>query len=122
LIFVGPPDARTLAFASGKDPRASLRILAERKSTEAARLDGIAGIVEVDGVGAALLERIGKIEKDSAELTFVFERRGAEKNPVDREIGSEVELDAVSSLSILKRIVFLPRMYFFSGSTRISRW
>ena len=28
----------------------------------------------------------------------------------------------VSSSSILKRMVFLPLMNFFSGSTRMSRW
>ena len=28
----------------------------------------------------------------------------------------------LSSLSILKRMVFLPLMNFFSGSTRTSRW
>ena len=68
--------------------------LLERDAAEAAGLDGIPGVVEVDGVGAAGAERLGKIDEDGAGIALVLEGGVAEEDFVDVERGVQIELDA----------------------------
>src|SRR4051794_27736501 len=64
LIFVGPPNAGADALAGGVDPRAAGRVLLESDGAEAASFDGIAGIVEIDGVCPAGTKGLGEIDED----------------------------------------------------------
>ena len=71
------------------------RILAERDAAEAALL---AAACPSSGsrsrTSRPALQRLGKVDEDRVELALVLQRRRAEQDLVDVEVGVEVELDA----------------------------
>ena len=74
LIFVRPPDARAFAFAGREDPIPAGRIFTKSESAETADRLRRARVVEIYGVNAAGFQRLRKINKDSAGVTFILER------------------------------------------------
>ena len=77
-------------------------ILLEGDGAEAAGLDGIAGVVEVDRVDLPGAERLREVDEDGAGIALVLEQRGAEQDFVDVERGLQVELDARAVLQHLE--------------------
>src|SRR5262245_66691328 len=64
LILARPPDAGALALAGGVDPVPACRVPSEGDSAEAAGLERLAGIGELDRVLAAFLQRLGEVDED----------------------------------------------------------
>ena len=89
---------------------------------ETAGLHRIAGVVEIDAVSLAGAERFGEVHEDGAGIALVLERDRAQEDLVDVQGGMQVELDAGGVLQHFEADGVLPLRYFFSGSTRTSRW
>ena len=97
-------------------------IFGEDHAAEASDGEGMAGVIEVDGVGLAGAEGAREVNEDSSGVALVFQLGRAEKDLIDVQGVAEVDLDAAGVLEHLKRMVFLPVMVCLSGSTRMSRW
>ena len=93
LILVRPPDAGALALARRGDPGPPGRIRRERHPAEASLLARHARVVELDRIRAPGPQRLGKVHPDRVEFAIVFQRRRAEEDLLDGEVGVEVELD-----------------------------
>src|ERR1700735_4452860 len=94
LVLVWPPHARAYTFARRVNPRTAFRIFSECEYAEPSRCHRSSGIVEVDGVNAAFLECLGKIDKHGPEFALVFERDCSEQNLIDIKSRGQVELNA----------------------------
>ena len=109
LVLVRPPDAGAGLFARGVDPGMAGRVFAEGDSAKAAGLDGMARIVEVDGVLAPCSQRLRKVDEDRSGIALVLEFERHPKRILSTcSAGCRSSWIRVPSWSILKRMVFLP--------------
>ena len=69
-------------------------VFLEGDGAEPAGLHRVAGVVEIDAVGAAGAQGFRKVHENSAGIALVFQGGVAEQNLIDVEGGVQIELDA----------------------------
>src|ERR1700749_3502331 len=80
LVFVGPPDARSYAFARGVNPWMARCICSKGEASKSALVDWRPGVVKVDRVCTAGVQCLREVNKDCAGIPLVFELSCAKKN------------------------------------------
>src|SRR5580704_6129180 len=93
LVLVWPPHARAYTFTRGVNPWTTFRIFSECEYAEPSRCYRSSGIVEIDGISAALLQCLRKIDKYGTEFAFILERDCSEQNLIDIKSRGQVELN-----------------------------